>query len=296
MEIKKQCFVIMPFSQTSNIHTKKYWTEHFANFLKPLIEGCPSVEAARSRPLRGDIVKQIITDLITSPIVVADLTDMNPNVLWELGVRQSFRHGTITIAEKGTKLPFDLRPKATLNYFPLDHIKNAKFCADLKEALVNCLEKPDAADSSVLETISGRGTLYEIVHREEAIRRLDALVAECNWNVSILGDILRDVRHNKANPKRKRWVTARFMSAGIELLLTNRYLDEGKSFYKAVQVGFSSCLALNDQLNNRYANPQNSDAWFEKYCDMYLKRFEKLEALATKTQKKLIERIPALTQ
>ena len=286
----------MPFSQTSDIHTEKYWTEHFANFLKPLIEECPSVEATRSRPLRGDIVKQIITDLIISPIVVADLTDRNPNVLWELGVRQSFRHGTITIAEEGTELPFDVRPKGTLYYFPHSHIKNAKFYAELKEALVNCLEKPDTPDSSVLETISGRGTLYEIVHREEAIRRLDALVAECEYNIRILNFILRDVKHNKVNPKHKKWVTSRFMSASIELLLTNRYLDEGTSFYNAVKTGFSSCLALNDQLNNRYTNPKLAEAWFGKYQGMYLKRFETLKTSVMKTQEKLVEKIPALTQ
>ena len=32
-------------------------------------------------------------------IVVADITDSKPNVYWELGVRQSFKHGTIIIRE-----------------------------------------------------------------------------------------------------------------------------------------------------------------------------------------------------
>jgi len=104
---KKQCFVIMPFSETTEKHTENYWTEHFEDFLKPLIEECPQLEAYRSKPLHGDILKDIITKLIISPLVVADLTDLNPNVFWELGIRQSFKHGTITIAQEGTKLPFD---------------------------------------------------------------------------------------------------------------------------------------------------------------------------------------------
>lgn len=89
----------MPFSKTTDKHTEDYWTEHFERFLKPLIEENPGLEARRSEPLRGDILRQIITDLVVSRVVVADLTDHNPNVYWELGVRQSFQHGTVTIAE-----------------------------------------------------------------------------------------------------------------------------------------------------------------------------------------------------
>ena len=103
-EIKQKCFVIMPFSKTSEEHTKEYWTNHYHKFLKPLIDSSHPLKAERSSPLRGDIIRQIITKLVTVPIVVADLTDANPNVYWELGVRQSFKHSTVTIAEDGTKL------------------------------------------------------------------------------------------------------------------------------------------------------------------------------------------------
>ena len=95
---RKRCFVIMPFSKTSDQHTTEYWTKHFESFLKTLIEEC-ELEAYRSEPLRGDILRQIISGLLVSPVVVADLTDGNSNVFWELGVRQSFKHGTVTIAE-----------------------------------------------------------------------------------------------------------------------------------------------------------------------------------------------------
>jgi hypothetical protein len=44
-------------------------------------------------------------------------TDLNANVIWELGVRQSFDHCTITISEDvGKHLPFDLGVKGTLYY------------------------------------------------------------------------------------------------------------------------------------------------------------------------------------
>ena len=127
----RKCFVIMPFATTTPDHPEEYWTRHYNDFLKPNIEEGGQFVAERSTPMRGDILKQIIVDLVSSPVVVADLTDHNPNVFWELGVRQSFRHGTITIAEAGTRLPFDISGKGTLFYHPKDHVKNAAFVRDL---------------------------------------------------------------------------------------------------------------------------------------------------------------------
>jgi hypothetical protein len=89
----------MPFSQTKG-HSEEYWERHFSSYLKPLIEKSVDVEAFRSEPLRGDIASQIITDLVSSDIVVAELTDHNPNVFWELGVRQSYKPRTIQLLKR----------------------------------------------------------------------------------------------------------------------------------------------------------------------------------------------------
>ena len=137
---KYRCFVIMPFSKTSETHTEDYWTKHFETFLKINIDPIPNIKAYRSEPLREDILKQIIRELVTAEVVIADITDHNPNVFWELGVRQSFKHRTITIAEEGTSLPFDISSKSTLFYSPKDHLKNTKFTTKLKNAIKDCLK------------------------------------------------------------------------------------------------------------------------------------------------------------
>jgi hypothetical protein len=193
-ESYKRCFVIMPFSKTSEEHTQQYWTSHFSSFLKPLIEKCSGVKAYRSEPLRGDVLRQIITELVVCPIVVADLTDGNPNVFWELGVRQSFKQGTITIAEDGTKIPFDISVKGILFYYPKNHIKNIEFAEKFKRAIQDILLNPDIPDSHVLEAISGRGTLYEIIRQDEAKRRIDALITEINYNRKVADRIFLIVK------------------------------------------------------------------------------------------------------
>ena len=188
-EDRKRCFVILPFSQTTDEHTEDYWTKHYERFLKPLIEEC-QLEAHRSTALRGDITRQIILDLFESCVVVADLTDGNLNVYWELGVRQSFKHGTITIAQEGTKLPFDISSKGTL-FYDSTHLNEDKFRKGFKSAINDCLKYPDRPDSHVLETLSGRGSLYEIIRREETLRRLDAVLSECKYNQSGLESITK---------------------------------------------------------------------------------------------------------
>ena len=50
---------------------------------------------------------RVISDIIHAELVVADLTDLNPNAFYELGIRHSNEKPTIHIARRGTPLPFD---------------------------------------------------------------------------------------------------------------------------------------------------------------------------------------------
>jgi len=249
MSAQTTCFVIMPFSKTSEEHTGDYWTQHFDSFLKPVIEEVQTMKAVRSEALRGDILRQIINDFIISPIVVADLTDHNMNVYWELGVRQSFKHCTITIAEFGTKLPFDLSAKGTLFYYPKEYIKNESFKRQFKKALHDCIAHPEAPDSPVLETISGRGSIFEIIHRDEAIRRVKALVSECDRNSYVLRTIIETCEKNQKPEARREFVTDRLRCSAIELLMTNRYLDEEDSFYTRTEEQDNNHIMINEQLS-----------------------------------------------
>lgn len=262
METNRQtCFVIMPFSETTDEHTEEYWTKHFEKFLKPLIEENPNLEARRSKPLRGDILNEIITDLVTSPIVVANLTDRNANVYWELGVRQSFKHGTITIAEEGTDLPFDVGGKGTLKYDTKDYIKNEKFRREFKEAVEDCLLNPDRPDSSVLETLSGRGTLFEIFRRDEAIRRLDAVLSECNANLKVLKQAADTAQENLKKFEERQFPTVRFRTMAIELLITNRYVEEDQKFFGLAEQCWKWIEAINDQLRFWESSDSSMEEW-----------------------------------
>ncbi len=260
---RNSCFVIMPFSETTPAHTKEYWTAHFERFLKPLIEQNSNLEARRSKPLRGDMLRQIIIDLVTSPMVVADLTDGNTNVYWELGVRQSFRHGTVTIAQHGTRLPFDLGVKGTLFYHD-DRLLLEDFRQHFQEALADCLEHPDRPDSHVLESISGRGSLFQIFRRDETIRRLDALKLELQSNDFLINSLLKRIDKNQQQPSQRAFINARFVFSAMELLTTTRYVDEDEDFFQQALGIQGHLMSLNERLNFWRDSPDSTENWVLK--------------------------------
>src|SRR5690242_20497274 len=53
------------------------------------------------------ITTRMISDIRDADLVVADLTDLNPNAFYELGICHSAEKPVIHIAKLGTILPFD---------------------------------------------------------------------------------------------------------------------------------------------------------------------------------------------
>lgn len=278
--MSKNCFVIMPFSETDPARTETYWTRHFEDFLKPLIASVDPLVAIRSEARRADVLGDIITHLITDEVVVADLTDKNPNVCWELGVRQSFRHGTVTIAEYGTKLPFDISSKGTLFYHPKDHIKNKEFEKKFLEALNDCLDNPQRPDSHVLASISGRGSLFEILRKDECIRRLEALISELSRNIETFEDVWKTAEANTAGGKS--FTTAKLCTSCVDLLISQRYVDADKIFYRSAETYARLLLATNGQLQAWETSPTVTSKWFLEDKDRATRLTKKMQEYAEK--------------
>jgi hypothetical protein len=106
---KKLCFVIGPIGEKGSD------IRRLADFLLDglIREALRSpdlnfeVKRADEDPRPGMINDRVIIDIIKADLVIADLTHLNPNALYELGIRHSSRLPTVHIAAQGTKLPFD---------------------------------------------------------------------------------------------------------------------------------------------------------------------------------------------
>jgi hypothetical protein len=274
MKEHKKCFVIMPFGQTTDLHTEEFWTNHFHHMLKPLIQDKTKILVERSKAIRSEIVQDIIKNLIFSQIVIADITDLNANVMWELGVRQSFSNRTILIAEEGTEIPFDISVNGILHYpLPLDPDftrKSVSFQIDLLLAIQDCITNPHKADSHVLETISGRASVYEIIRKEDNLRRIDAFLMEFDYNTSKMKTIMRLIEDNKQD-KDETTAAFRLKIEACNQLLTNRYLDEKPDFYELIHKYHTDIEIINSELNEWSTYYDVATRYFERYMPSMMK-------------------------
>jgi hypothetical protein len=115
---KKKCFIITPIGDP-NTDTRRRAEGVIDEVLCPVLKD-PEFDYDVIIPHRvsdpGSITKQIISDIYDSELVIANLTGLNPNVMYELSFRHSCGKPTIHICENGTKLPFDLKDQRTIFY------------------------------------------------------------------------------------------------------------------------------------------------------------------------------------
>lgn len=148
---KRQCFVIMPFSKTSSCRSED-WTEIYHNVIKPAVEEAGfNYKCRRSDALAGNIIEDILDHLNRADLVIADLTDRNPNVFYELGVRHALRRGTILITQKIAHVPFDLIPYAIQEYRWKTRNEKDEFAQRLHKVIEELEVNPNRGASPVLK-------------------------------------------------------------------------------------------------------------------------------------------------
>jgi hypothetical protein len=163
----KSCFVIMPFSMTREGRSQEYWTHFFDYFIKPSLDVF-GYQVKRSAATPENIVAGIMEELAWCDLVLAVLTDFNPNVWYELGVRHSLQRGkTIMICQQDqiSHLPFDLRQHGVAMYS--SSLDSKAFVAELRTHLSNIGD--EIHDSPVSKFLDSG--LYYCINRALACRR-----------------------------------------------------------------------------------------------------------------------------
>lgn len=125
----KLCFVIMPFSK----ERKEVFTYGIAPACKRA-----GFEAVRVDQLKGvfNINRKIIEHLFCSDVVIAEITDKNPNVFYEMGVSHAIGNKTIMIAQSSKELPFDIS-----NYRCLIYEQSVEGLQHLQEQIFDSLQE-----------------------------------------------------------------------------------------------------------------------------------------------------------
>jgi len=107
--IKKSVFVLMPFSEDLS--------DVYEFLIKETFEQA-GYEVRRADDIRSqnNILADIIEGITSSDLIVADLTDSNPNVYYELGVAHALNKNVVLLTQELEELPFDLRSYRVVTY------------------------------------------------------------------------------------------------------------------------------------------------------------------------------------
>lgn len=115
MANKDKCFIITPIGDDID-PIRRHIEGIIDAALRPALEDKYDLVVAHRISEPGSITKQIITEIYSAKLVVANLTNRNPNVMYELALRHSLGKPVIMIAEKGTPLPSDIVMERTIFY------------------------------------------------------------------------------------------------------------------------------------------------------------------------------------
>lgn len=114
-----ECFIIMPISPQEG-----YSEEHFSRVYEDIVQ--PACQQAQTHPQRADdnkgtnlIQLEILKKLLDAPIALCDLSSRNPNVFFELGIRQAFDKPVILIKDEKTPPAFDINGLRYIQYSSL---------------------------------------------------------------------------------------------------------------------------------------------------------------------------------
>jgi O-acetyl-ADP-ribose deacetylase (regulator of RNase III) len=153
--VGKTCFVIMPFGEKKDLDGKSI---NFDKIYKDFIKGAVAelgIKCVRCDEIAeaGWIHSKMFKHIFEADVAVVDITALNPNVFYELGIRHALnKHVTVLIRKAGTPTPFNIQGFQMLEYNPEspESIANGKqrICEFIKNGLAS-----QVVDSPVYEVL-----------------------------------------------------------------------------------------------------------------------------------------------
>ena len=119
MSERKRCFVIMPFGRKTDAEGNEIdFDPVYDDVIREPVERagldclrCDEIEAA------GSIHEDMFEQLATADVAVVDITNLNPNVFYELGARHALAKSvTVLIRKRGGATPFNIQDLRVIEY------------------------------------------------------------------------------------------------------------------------------------------------------------------------------------
>lgn len=178
---EKRCFVMMPISDQGD-----YPDGHFDKVYNQIYK--PAIEKAGYKPYRVDentisdpIINKIFDAVQNCEMALCDLSNRNPNVLYELGLRQAYNKPVVLVCDDKTDKIFDVSGISTV-FYKSDRLYE------------NVLEAQGQIYDALKATGEGKAaTLVQVVHATEANYNSASLDKDEKIDI-MLRSILNEVR------------------------------------------------------------------------------------------------------
>lgn len=127
----KKCFVIMPFGKKTDLDGKPIDFDYvYENLIKAAVEEA-GLECVRCDEIidTGSIHFKMFHGIFEADVAVVDITSLNANVFYELGIRHALnKFVTLVIRKAGSPIPFNINGLTTIEYRldSKDSIKESK--------------------------------------------------------------------------------------------------------------------------------------------------------------------------
>lgn len=143
----------------------------------------------------GIITNDVIEYIVESPLVIADLTDSNANVFYELAIRHAYEKPTIQIIEEGEDIPFDLASTRTITF---DH-SNVESVSNAKAEIIEQIESINDESESYENPITVAEDIRDLKQSSDPEERS---MAELMENISDLRSDVRSIESVLSEPQK----------------------------------------------------------------------------------------------
>lgn len=180
--MSQKCFVLMPFSGL--------FDQYYKNVLVPAIKDA-GYDPVRADEIYGTrpIIEDIFNEIREASALVADVTNKNPNVNYELGIAHALERPVVIISQRIEDIPFDYRHLRAILY----DTKRPDWVSSLKADVTKTLKEIKRKRAKAIPAASSLGV--KKVFKDRADLRLAEYLyeAESGSEINILGVALNDL-------------------------------------------------------------------------------------------------------